>query len=170
MFLNQLHQLGAASHRELPDVWRTHLARTNDQRRLRHLPPIDLVPQDVAVDAYVNRGAWVADCVCNGGMAVSPEWPWCCCLDCGRVYAVNVPDQAQILAATVLLERRPEAKQNWYPADEPIRLLQAENKVAGLDDSVPFAPNAYTDVLFLLPAVVAPAALEHVGNLGLGRG
>lgn len=133
MILNALHQLGAPSHEDLPARWAQAVAAANEQRSARSLPPIELREVGATVAAYVNHGRWVADCLCNGGMAVSPEYPQCACLDCGRVYDVAVPDAKAIDAATVLLERRPEPFRNWRPAIEAVAVLQAENAAHGLD-------------------------------------
>lgn len=142
MLLNQLQQLGAASHREIPGRWQAIVAAANFERRLRHLPEIEFAYTNGRVPAYVNRGAWVADCPnCNGGIAVSPEWTLCCCLDCGRIYDALVPPDDVVAAATVLLECRPVSKQNWIPATEQIAVLQAENIVHGLAAAIELDEN-----------------------------
>lgn len=172
MFLNQLQQLGAPTHDLLPARWQQIVGDANAERALRHLPLIELRWTGELLHAYVNRGAWVADCPhCNGGVAVSAEWSPCACLDCGRIYLALVPDDVVIAAATALLERRPINNQNWVPQTEPIVVLQAENEAHGLsahpgaDHQDPFG--------YLLPAAVdthGPALRPGDLNLALGPG
>lgn len=168
--LNQLQQLGAASHREIPARWAQIVEDANRERARRYLPLIRFVLTGSRVEAYVNRGAWVADCPnCNGGIAVSPDWPACACLDCGHVYEALVPDVAMIEAATVLLERRKQRFQNWYPQHEPIVALQAENKVHDLDDSLAWEGHelVHHEFVHAFPEYAPTALPLRPGDLNL---
>lgn len=172
MLDNQLLQLGAPSHDAIPARWMAILDDGNVERRRRSLPLVGFSDRVVgSAPAYVNLGRWVADCpACRGGIAVSPDWPLCCCLDCGRIYEALIPDDAQIAAATELLERRAKHEQNWYPADEPIRLLQAENDLHGLDDTITTDGDVYDQPRFLLPSTLRPVGELRVGSLNLPLG
>ncbi len=168
MLLNQLQQLGAPNHEALPARWQQILDKANAERALRGLLLLEFVVTNTLVPAYVNRGAWVADCAdrnCNGGIAVSPDWALCCCLDCGRIYVPLVPDDVVIAAATVLLERRPAQNQNWVPAREPIKVLQAENYVHGYDTTL--AEDLDMGRMLLPAAMEQRSPALHAGNLNL---
>lgn len=81
------------------------------------------------VVAYINDSRWVADCPeCNGGMICAASNPRACCLDCGHIYFVVWPDDAEIAEAALSLRPMP-ATRNWNAhRDEPVSGLLDENE------------------------------------------
>jgi hypothetical protein len=65
------------------------------------------------VDAYINHGRWVVDCVCNGAGLTSPDFGVTCCFDCGRVYTSVVFPRNRKKIEVVLLERKDKEQRNW---------------------------------------------------------
>lgn len=76
--------------------------------------------------AYVNDSRWVADCPeCAAGMLCASDNARTCCLECGRLYAVAWPEDAEAIVAALSLRPR-SANRNWKPG-EPVTRLLAEN-------------------------------------------
>ena len=80
------------------------------------------------IDAYVNRGRWVADCACNGAELVAPGQEMLCG-SCGARNTVKFPGTRNELEAA-LLQREP-FNQNWHP-DETVDELVAQNIENGI--------------------------------------
>jgi hypothetical protein len=96
------------------------------------------------LQAYVNRGRWVADCLnCSNGILIHPEWPEASCLGTGCFYvftSIAVPTEWRRIEAVLL--KRPMRYQHWLCAaqrtkwfgrgttlpDETVDELTAENE------------------------------------------
>lgn len=84
-------------------------------------------PVDHPVRAYVNRGRWVADCDCAGGIACWDQLETGTCADCGAEYPVEWPEPDARAAAEATLSARAKAiHRNWLPWKEPLPELEAE--------------------------------------------
>lgn len=81
------------------------------------------------VEAFVSAGKWIASCPeCNGGIACWPVHERGCCLDCGTIFRVAWPEEAEITEAVELLRVRPEPQRNWHRHEgEGIEFLRREN-------------------------------------------
>ena len=84
------------------------------------------------VDAYVNHGRWVADCLCGSGVACAPDSPEAVCLECGTVHRVRFPKAKDIEDVTAVLVARPLAARNWRPDEQTRDDLAAENLARAL--------------------------------------
>lgn len=105
----------------LPEQWREFLDRNG---KVPHLG-------DGPVLAYLNHARWVADCTCNGGMLCRRGSDVCCCLDCGAVYQVAWPDEADDVEQ--LVGRRPPENRNYDPRrGEDVDTLRRENTLMGV--------------------------------------
>ena len=82
------------------------------------------------VDAYVNWGRWVADCVCNGAELVAPDQEMVCG-SCGARNTVTFPGQTIRGKIEIALSRREPFNQNWY-SDETVDELVAQNIEHGI--------------------------------------
>lgn len=113
-----------------------HRATTVNQVRARwaeHAAKhrLELVADDRTVAAYVNYGRWVADCPeCNGGIACWDQNPAGCCLDCGHIFTVEFPADADA-ATRVLAKRTRPANRNWRPDQQDVDALRRENTLMG---------------------------------------
>jgi len=115
--------------RPLPTVAEIHgyWERVAEERR------IDLTDHTGTVlPAYVNHGRWVANCPnCNGGIFGPPAHgshdQTGACLDCGWVYTLDYPVQAQAIERLLLLRPKPDNR-NWLPG-ETVADLARENRV-----------------------------------------
>ena len=125
MVKDQRHMSGItelSSVQQVEAFWREYMLRRGKV----------LTQDDRPVYAYVSDSRWVADCLsCRGGIAVWSENPVGCCLDCGHVYPVVFPKDAE--EAVQILLRRPEENRNWMPHNgETVENLKAENIVMGV--------------------------------------
>jgi hypothetical protein len=91
----------------------------------------------VMLQAYVNRGMWIAECPCRNAIALEPcgnakidgvDWPqrrdgWRCNV-CGVFHAIAMPPQRGEIEA--LLDLRPVQQRNWY-WHETVADLRIEN-------------------------------------------
>lgn len=78
------------------------------------------------VPAYVSDSRWVFDCPHCGG-ADLPFRSSGCCLQCGHVYRVVYPADAD--AAVEILNDRPARARHWHPQNgETVAALAAENE------------------------------------------
>ena len=82
------------------------------------------------VDAYVNHGRWVADCVCNGAEIVGPGLEMVCG-SCGARNTVTFPGPQTRDQIEAVLSRREPYNQNWNP-DETVDELIAQNIENGI--------------------------------------
>ena len=82
------------------------------------------------VEAYVNWGRWVADCVCNGAELVAPGQEMVCG-SCGARNTVKFPGVKTRDKIEAALDPRPPLRQNWY-SDETVDELVAQNIEHGL--------------------------------------
>ena len=82
------------------------------------------------IEAYVNHGRWVADCVCNGAELVAPEQEMVCG-SCGARNQVKFPGPTTRDKIEVALSRRELFNQNW-PIDETVDELVAQNIENGI--------------------------------------
>lgn len=107
-------------------------------------PPISEVSGQV--NARVNQGRWLADCItegCGGAVVVSRELPLFYCPECanggngGKWLNVKLPNNK--VAIEVELLKRPARDpfralhRNWGPG-ESLASLRAENKRMGVSD------------------------------------
>lgn len=121
MILAQPHLYGCrVSVRAVQRVWRERLAVKGIPmvRDLRTLKP------------FISDNRWVADCLsCGSGIEVWAENPEACCLACGSVFSVEMPNDYE--AAEKVLESRPPANRHWFPEREPVAKLEVENEKMG---------------------------------------
>ena len=82
------------------------------------------------ISAYVNRGRWVADCVCNGAELVTVGQEMLCG-SCGARNTVKFPGSKTREEISRLLLRRDVFNQNWF-TDETVDELLAQNIETGL--------------------------------------
>ncbi len=82
------------------------------------------------IDAYVNHGRWVADCACNGAELVAPGQEMVCG-SCGARNTVKFPSPKTRTDLDVVLSRREQFRQNWYPY-ETVDELVAQNIENGI--------------------------------------
>ena len=69
-------------------------------------------------------------CVCGDCATVHPVWRLACCCFCGAIYRdLEIPDNANAIAA-VLLKRANPSTRNWR-RPETVADLQAENIAHG---------------------------------------
>jgi hypothetical protein len=84
---------------------------------------------DWQIAAYVNHGAWKADCgVCGTAMFTRPDWRIACCAVCGARYGpgrVAFPVNAAGIEK-VLCRRARRDQQNW-DSRQRVEDLEAEN-------------------------------------------
>lgn len=82
------------------------------------------------IDAYVNHGRWVADCVCNGAELVVPNQEMLCG-SCGTRNTVKFPGPKTRTKIEAALLQREARNQNWHP-DETVDELVAQNIENGI--------------------------------------
>jgi len=82
------------------------------------------------IEAYVNHGRWVADCVCNGAELVAPNQEMVCG-SCGARNTVTFPGPKMRDELESVLSRREPLRQNWHP-DETVDELVAQNIEHGI--------------------------------------
>jgi len=89
------------------------------------------------LEAYVNRGMWVAECQCKNALALAPiagaviegvDWPKdpsvFDCRNCGQTHSVMMPVQRAEIEAILIV--RPEPSRNWFTY-ETVADLRIEN-------------------------------------------
>lgn len=122
MIRDALAMMGASTPDELRQRWKDLVASGQvDAERLQ--------PLKVTLDAYVNHGRWVCDCVCNGGIACSPDMTDGACLDCGCIFAIRFPAPKVRREGETALGPRPVPQRNWYPSTETPARLRAETEL-----------------------------------------
>jgi hypothetical protein len=100
----------------------------------------DLRESSKTLVVYVSGGRWIADCPdCNGGVPAWPGHDRGCCLDCGTVYRLAYPPEAEIREVVALLAVRPELDRNyWCHRGDTVEKLRAENVAAGWTQQASF--------------------------------
>ena len=95
-------------------------------------------PIDAPVDAYVNRGRWIAECECGGAEIVDPITRLFMCASCfnldhkHRWRLVALPDATTSQVIEAALVMRPELRtRNWRPGESVADLI-AQNVENGL--------------------------------------
>jgi len=122
----------AVTGRSVERFWAAYGARNGFPATGRNTPQ----PDGRTLNAYVNHSRWVADCpVCNGGLAVNPDMPSGCCLDCGTVYTIRFPTDPDAVERT-LCERPNLTNRNWQPGETVDKLISENiiHSVQPLDD------------------------------------
>lgn len=92
----------------------------------------------MVIQAYVNRGMWIAECECRHAIGLEPcgdaviegvKWPQDTttlrCV-CGKTQAIQMPSERAAIEAA--LDARPVVNRNWYP-HETVADLRIENAV-----------------------------------------
>lgn len=92
------------------------------------------IETNVSIAAYISDNRWVADCPhCKSGIGILPGYHKATCLDCGRIYRVQLPKKWKT-AEKILLARPPEHR-HWLP-NETIDDLKQQNYEHGLPNEV----------------------------------
>ncbi|MFF4848009.1 hypothetical protein [Streptomyces sp. NPDC001194] len=93
-------------------VWRWYEHTT--QRRV--VPPAGMLI-GATVQARINHGRWVADCLCGSAQVVTPGDPRFACPECGWGWARIVFPERVAEAEAAVTARAPH-EQNWWAADD----------------------------------------------------
>jgi len=113
----------ASAIRAAAEAWRARHAAVG---RTDYDTPLEEVA--TPIEAYVNEGRWLVDCVCRNGVPVTSTAADAegVCFTCGTIWTriVFPPNVAQIEA--VLGARRWRRNQRWTP-HETVEDLQREN-------------------------------------------
>lgn len=117
-----------------------HLVSSEEMYRQRHLQVMtrkqekgsreEVFNSGQKVLAYINHGAWCADCPCGAGLSGDPEWRHGRCFGCGAVHEIVFPDNYKQLEAALVV-RPKRANRNWN-LNETLDVLIAENIEHGI--------------------------------------
>jgi hypothetical protein len=165
---DQRHMIGLDRHESVEDV-RTAWERWAQERgfaiRIRAGDrSTDFRRDQRHVTAYVSGGTWIADCPnCNGGIACWSENPDGACLDCGRIFTVDHPSEADRDRVVDLLARRPDPlTRNWHRhQSETLEDLERENA-----EMVPDADDGLVVPASEVRRILGDSALDRLRDAG----
>lgn len=109
--------------RAIAEAWRAkHVAKG----RREYDAPLEEVA--TPIDAYINEGRYLVDCVCANGVPLSSvgEGAEAVCFVCGTVWTQIVFPENRVAIERVLEQRRWRKHQNWRP-HETLEDLEREN-------------------------------------------
>ena len=104
---------GAFSRVKTPSDYRNELMKRIAKGRVAKE-----LPQPEPLHADIDCGMYSARCSCGSGVALTPDWQYAACLNCGRTWTTVVfPDAEMLKAIDRVLSLRPNGKRaadRWY--------------------------------------------------------
>lgn len=125
----------------------------------------DLKTSRKTVEVYISGGKWLGNCPnCNGGIPGWPNHPRGCCLDCGTIFQLDYPPEAETLELAKLMSARDEIDRNYFRhLGETLDDVRATQPVF---EQAASAPGGLVD-LVTLRETLSPEAFDELVKAGI---